>query len=77
MSGTYQNWSADSPGGLNESVAQVREGLATAYSAVQITQQEAHNFFVTHGASAAAGHQVGAPGRMGDPDNPLPDASDL
>jgi hypothetical protein len=77
VSGTYFAANEDAPGGLNESVAQVREGLAQAYQGVQTTQQEAHNFFVTHGASAVPGHQVGEPGRMGDPDTPLPDAADL
>jgi hypothetical protein len=79
VSGIYsdQNGQPGVPGGRLESEQAVRDGLATAYSGVQSTQQEAHNFFVTHGASAVAGHQVGEPGRMGDPDNPLPDAADL
>lgn len=69
MSGIYQNWSADSPGGLNESTAAIREGLAQAVSAVAVTQLETEAFLVEHGAAVIPGHSpVNQPGRQGDPD---------
>jgi hypothetical protein len=74
MSGNYQNWNLDGPGGLNESAAAVAAGLNEAYAAVQTTQAESHDFFVTHGAAASPGHQVGEAGRMGDPDPTLDSA---
>ena len=76
MSGNYQAWNADAPGGLVESAAAVREGLATAISAVHSTQLEAHGFYVANGGDVISGHpDVGQPGRMGDPDT-TSDASD-
>jgi hypothetical protein len=76
MSGTFFGASDDAPGGLNESTAAVREGLATAYSAVAADQREAHAFIVAHGAAAAAGHpDVRTAGKQGDPD-PTLDAAD-
>jgi hypothetical protein len=76
MSGTYQNWSADAPGGLNESTAAVASGLAQAYAAVQGDQQAAHDFFVASGDAVVGGHPpVRRPGSQGDPDPQL-DSSD-
>jgi hypothetical protein len=76
MSGNYQNWNADAPGGLNESAAAVAAGLNQAYAAVQGDQQSAHDFFVASGPSVVSGHpQVRRPGAQGDPDPQL-DASD-
>lgn len=68
VSGNYQNWSADSPGGLNESIAAVREGLSRAYSAVATTQVETAAFLVAHGPATINHAPVGEPGRQGDPD---------
>jgi len=75
MSGTYQNWNEDAPGGGAETRAAVASGLAEAYAGIAMTQVESREMFVQHGA-AAVSHQVGEPGRMGDPDATLPDASD-
>jgi hypothetical protein len=76
MSGNYQNWSADAPGGLNESTAAVASGLAQAYAATASDQQAAHDFFVASGAAVVGGHpDVRRPGAQGDPD-PTLDASD-
>jgi hypothetical protein len=56
--------------------AAIAAGVAQAYAATAMTQQEAHDFFVDRGASVIGGHSnVGQPGRMGDPD-PALDASD-
>jgi hypothetical protein len=68
VSGNYQNWSADSPGGLNETVAQVAAGLNQAYAAVATTQVETAQFLVAHGPATINHAPVGEPGRQGDPD---------
>jgi hypothetical protein len=57
-------------------VAAIREGVATAYTAVAASQSEAAAFLLAHGAAVVGGHRpTGRPGRMGDPDVGLPDAS--
>ena len=71
MSGNYQQWNAepDVPGGLAESAQAVRDGLATAQSAVATTQLEAASFMQAYGAEVLPGHaDVNQPGRQGDPD---------
>ena len=61
--------SDDAPGGLNETKAQVAAGVAQAYDAIAVAQQEARVFFVENGVDVVAGHSdVGRPGRAGDPD---------
>jgi catalase (peroxidase I) len=74
-------WDPDQPGGRPDPLAQdveaIRQGLATAYSATAVTQAETVAFLVQYGGDVTKGHApVGAPGRMGDPDNPVPDAAD-
>jgi hypothetical protein len=77
MSGIYFTVNQDAPGGLDESARQVRAGLASIQVAVAMTQSEAARFMREYGAAVVAGHgDVGAPGRMGDPDLGGPDASD-
>jgi hypothetical protein len=56
VSGCYQNWSADSPGGLNESTAAVAAGIAEAMSAVQSQQVVAAEFFTAYGQQVLGGH---------------------
>jgi hypothetical protein len=57
-------------------MAAIREGVATAPAAVQVSQAEAAAFLVAHGADMVGGHgDVNQPGRQGDPDPSL-DASD-
>ena len=71
MSGTYSQVNAEPgvPGGLLESAQAVRDGLAQAVSAYQVTQVEAASFMNAHAAAVRPGHgDVGHPGRMGDPD---------
>jgi hypothetical protein len=57
----------DAPDVLAEDQAAIREGLTTAYAAVQVTQAEAAATWLQHGAPLIV-HQVGEPGRAGDPD---------
>jgi hypothetical protein len=69
MSGSYQVWNQDAPGGLTESTQAVSDGLATAQSAYQTMQVEAERFMAANGAQVLGGHSpVNAPGRQGDPD---------
>jgi hypothetical protein len=76
MSGNYQNWAADAPGGLNESMQAVASGLAESMQAVARAQGEARTFFESYGPAVSAGHaDVNAAGRQGDPDV-TSDASD-
>ncbi|HEY3090771.1 MAG TPA: hypothetical protein VGJ59_22195 [Jatrophihabitantaceae bacterium] len=57
--------------------AAVREGVAQAYAAVAVAQQEARTFFTSYGPAVSAGHaDINAAGRQGDPDTSGPDASD-
>ena len=77
MSGNYQSWNLDAPGGIAESAAAVAAGLNEAMAAVQLSQAEAKTFFTSYGDAVSAGHSdVNAPGRMGDPDSGGADASD-
>ena len=69
MSGTYQNWNYDGPGGLADSEAAVASGIAEAMQAVALAQTEAKTFFTSYGPAVSAGHSdVNASGRMGNPD---------
>ena len=69
MSGNYQAWNQDAPGGLTESAQAIAAGLAQAQSAVATTQLEAASFMAAYGAEVLPGHaDVNAPGRQGDPD---------
>jgi hypothetical protein len=54
----------------------VADGVAAAYSVIGTAQQQARDFFVTHGVDALPGHQpVPAAAQMGDVDV-SPDAAD-
>jgi hypothetical protein len=64
MSGNYQDWSAPS---RDETAQAVAAGLATARQAYLVTAAETHELWVSHGP-AVVSHQVGEPGRSGDPD---------
>jgi hypothetical protein len=56
VSGTYQDWNADAPGGRNESAAAVAAGLNEAMQALQASQAQAKTFFTSYGDSVSAGH---------------------
>jgi hypothetical protein len=56
MSGTYQNWSADSPGGLNESTAAIRDALAQAMTVDGARQTQAAQFIQDNGHAVSGGH---------------------
>jgi hypothetical protein len=76
MSGNYQDWSADAPGGKNESAAAVAAGLNEAMAAFATTQAESAAFMSAYGEAVLPGHPpVNAPGRQGDPDTAA-DAAD-
>jgi hypothetical protein len=76
VSGTYQNWNYDAPGGIAESAAAVAAGLNQAYAATAVDQQSAHDFFVASGAQVVNCHpDVRKAGAQGDPD-PTLDAAD-
>jgi hypothetical protein len=69
VSGNYQSWNLDAPGGLNDTMAAVSSGLATAQTAVSVTQLETERFLTEYGGDVVGGHApVNAPGRQGDPD---------
>jgi hypothetical protein len=77
VSGNYQDWNLDAPGGRAESAAAVASGLNEAMQAVSLSQTEAKTFWTSYGDQVVAGHSdVNAPGRMGDPDTGGADASD-
>jgi hypothetical protein len=76
MSGNYQQWNYDAPGGIAETAAAVAAGLNEAYAATAADQQAAHDFFVASGGAVVGGHpDVRRPGAQGDPD-PTLDAAD-
>jgi hypothetical protein len=56
MSGTYFAANQDAPGGLNDTVEQVRQGLATAYNVMQASQAETAQFLLLNGAQVIPGH---------------------
>ena len=58
--------------------AAIRQGVAAAEAATQVTQAQGHRFFAEFGSSVSDGHaDVGRPGDIGsDPDSYGPDASD-
>jgi hypothetical protein len=78
MSGIYQAWNEDAPGGGVESRAAVAAGLAAAISATVTTQAQGHRFYTEFGVDVSDGHApVGAPGDIGsDPDTGGADAAD-
>jgi hypothetical protein len=80
MSGTYQAWSADAPGGgAAATAAQVQAGLAASAAAAASRQLDAERFILTNRHGALPGHApvVGSYGDPGsDPDLGTPDASD-
>jgi hypothetical protein len=76
MSGNYQSWNEDSPGGLAETAAAVAAGLAEASAGYAITAVETRELLTAHGPTVITHSPVGEPGRQGDPDVGLPDAAD-
>jgi hypothetical protein len=68
----------DAPDPLAADTAAIREGVAAAEAATQVTQAQGHRFFAEFGSAVSDGHApVGSPGDIGsDPDSYGPDASD-
>lgn len=61
MSGCYQQENLDAPGGINDTMAQVRDGLAAADAALAAQQATAREFIASHGSQVVGGHSpVGA-----------------
>ncbi len=66
MSGNYQNWNADAPGGLNDTAAAVAAATSQAAADYQACQAGSAQFMAENGASVVAGHgRVEGPGGVG------------
>ena len=56
MSGSYEFFQADAPGGLNESAAATAAARDAAEARAARRQVEGHDFLVEHGAAVLGGH---------------------
>ena len=75
MSGNFDVWNADAPGGLNETAQQVQDGLASAQSVTLERQTEAGRFIVEYGGAVLPGHAT-VDGRRG-VEEPTPMTGDV
>ena len=53
---SYIEGMADAPGGVNDTIRQVQDGLASSAAVAAAQQQDAHQFIVTNGHQVVAGH---------------------
>jgi hypothetical protein len=56
MSGNYATENQDAPGGLGDTAAAVRAGVASAQAAADTRQADAHRFIVENGHDVVGGH---------------------
>jgi hypothetical protein len=66
VSGNYQNWNEDAPGGLAESAAAVVSATSSAVADMAASQVGAAAFMDAYGAAVVGGHGVvEGPGGVG------------